>query len=67
MLSVFLIINWLCCYISLYDNSTNFGGNMLMAINNALMMVQAGFTTGMFVACSRGTFTETVSELSEAI
>lgn len=29
------------------------GGKMLMAITNTLMLVQAGFPTGAWVACSR--------------
>lgn len=59
MLFVCLFINWLCVIIQRYEPKCwkrkwkIDGGRVLMAITNTLMMVQAGYPTGVCVVRSR--------------
>ncbi len=58
-LFVCFLINWLCVIVPRYEPKhlkrkwIIDGGRVLMAITNTLMMVQAGYPTGICVVCSR--------------
>ena len=60
MLFACLLLNWLCVINRQHKPKNNTkrkwtidGGRVLMAITNTLMMVQAGYPTGICVVCSR--------------
>lgn len=48
-----MLVNWLCVIAGSYEPKSIDGGRVLMAITNTLMVVQAGYPTGICVACSR--------------